>query len=289
MAPRAIWRGAVSFGMVAIPIKLYPATQGKDISFVTLHSSCHSRLRQKRYCPTHEVEVEQAEVVRGYEFSKDQYVVMEESDFKGLPVNSTHTIEITEFVDLSSIEPIYFERSYVLEPEDVGKKPFYLLRRALENAQRVAIAKVSIRQKEHLCCLRPYESGIVMATMHYPDEIRGNSELNLPDDDALVSDQEMKMAATLIDQLTGPFTPEQHHDEYRAALEKVIEVRLGVSEPVAAAPTPAKGKVGDLMEALRVSIESTKQTTEEKRSSASESTARPKGRTRKKTTSRSSG
>ena len=119
MARRAIWKGVVSFGMVAIPIKLYTATESKDLSFVTLHNSCHTRLRQKRYCPHHEVEVQQDEVVRAYEYAKDQYVVMEGSDFKNLPVSSMHTIEITRFVDLSQIDPMNFDRPYMLEPEGV--------------------------------------------------------------------------------------------------------------------------------------------------------------------------
>ena len=123
MPPRSIWKGAVSFGMVAIPVKLYPATQSKSIAFVTLHSTCHTRLRQKRYCSTHDVEVELSEVVKGYEYSKDEYVVMENSDFENLPVSSTHTVAITQFVDLQSIDPVHFSRTYVLEPEAIGRSP----------------------------------------------------------------------------------------------------------------------------------------------------------------------
>ena len=262
MAPRAIWRGAISFGMVVIPIKLYPATESKDLSFVTLHSTCHNRIRQKRYCPYHDVEVERDEIVRGYEYSKEQYVVMEPSDFQDLPVPSTHTIEIVRFVDLSYIDPMYFERGYLLEPEAIGQKPFYLLKRSLESTGRIAIAKVSLRQKEHLCCVRPYDRAIAMSTMFYPDEIRPISDLELPDDEGLVNDQEMAMAATLIDQLTGPFEPEEYHDEYRSALERVIEAKLGASEPVTVAPAPEKGKVVDLMEALKASIQATKKQTQ---------------------------
>ena len=279
MAPRAIWKGAVSFGMVAIPIKLYPAIQSKSISFVTLHSTCHTRLRQERYCSTHDVEVELAEVVKGYEYSKDQYVVMEESDFANLPVNSTHTVEIMQFVNLESIDPMYFNRSYVLEPESIGEKPFYLLRKALESTRRVAVAKVSLHQKEHLCCLRPYGQSIVMETMHYPDEIRDFGELSLPEEDALISDQELAMATSLIDQLTGTFDPEQHNDEYRETLERAIEARLTSSEPVTAAPAPARGKVVDLMAALRDSIEAAKKEPPEKKREAAptkpEASARP--------------
>ena len=260
MARRSIWKGAVSFGMVAIPIKLYTATESKDISFVTLHDTCHSRIKQKRFCPHHQAEVEQAEVARGYEYAKDQYVVMQESDFDNLPVPSTHIIEITRFVDLADIDPINFERSYMLEPEGVGIKPFYLLKQALENSHRVAIAKVSLRQKEHICCLRPYEHALAMHTMHYPDEIRGTSELGLPEEQTAINEQEMAMATALIDQLTtGPYDPSQYQDEYRLALERTIEAKLTSEEPVTAAPAAPKGKVTDLMEALRASIAAAKE------------------------------
>jgi DNA end-binding protein Ku len=283
VAPRAIWKGAISFGMVVIPIRLYPATQSKDISFVQLHSTCHNRIRQKKHCPFHETIVDQDEIVRGYEYTKDQYVVMEPSDFEDLPVPSIHTIEIARFIQLSDIDPVFFEKAYVLEPEPVGQKPFYLLKRALESTSRVAIAKVSIRQKEHLCCLRPYEGALAMATMFYSDEIRSMAELDLPDEEAAVSDQEMAMATTLIDQLTGPFEPEQYQDEYRVALEHVIEAKLGSGAPVTAAPAPPPGKVVDLMEALRASIQATKQDSKSKPSEpAAEEQSKPKARSRKK-------
>ena len=257
MAPRAIWKGAISFGMVIIP-KLYPATLSKDISFVMLHNTCHNRIRQRRYCPVDETYVELNEIVKGYEYTKDQYLVMEPSDFDDLPVPSKHTIEIAQFVELPEIDPMSFERGYVLEPEAVGQKPFYLLKRALETSGRVAIGKVSLRQKEHLCCLRPYDRAIAMATMYYPDEIRPTAELDLPEDEAVITDQEMAMAGMLIDQLTGRFEPDQYHDEYRSTLERTIEAKLGSAEPVTAAPAPAAGKVVDLMEALKASIQATK-------------------------------
>ena len=264
MARRSIWKGAISFGMVAIPIKLYTATESKDISFVTLHDSCHTRIRQKRYCSHHETEVEHTEIVKGYEYAKDQYVVMEDTDFDNLPVASTHVIEITQFVNLAEIDPMNFERTYMLEPEGVGTKPFYLLKQALESSGRVGIAKVSLRQKEHICCLRPYDHAIAMHTMHYPDEIRGGNELELPEEQTAISEQEMAMATTLIDQLTGTYDPSEYRDEYRLTLERTIEGKLTSQEPVLAPPTPPRGKVSDLMEALRASIEAAKsQRTEE--------------------------
>jgi DNA end-binding protein Ku len=244
--------------MVAIPIKLYAATKGKDIAFVMLHNSCQTRVRQRRWCEYHDTFVDFGEVVKGYEYAKDQYVVMEPTDFESLPIPSVHTIEITRFVDLASIDPVHFEKSYYLEPEAVGQKPFLLLTRALKESHRVAVAKVSIRQKEHLCSLRPFGNGIIMSTMLYPDEIRPTGELEVPDDESLVSDGELQMAMMLIDQLSGEFDPDEYADEYRTALEKVIEVKLGSAEPDTLVAAPPKARVGDLMEALRASLEATK-------------------------------
>lgn len=254
MARRSIWKGAVSFGMVAIPVKLYTATDDKDIAFVTLHKSCNTRIQQKRYCPTHGTEVPYEEITRGYEYSKDQYVVMEPKDFDNLPLNSLHTIEIQRFVNMSEIDPINFERTYMLEPEGVGTKPFYLLKQALENSKKAAVAKLAIRNKEHICTLKPYGHSISVHTMFYPDEIRGTDELTLPEEQTAISKPEMEMAKMLIDSLSGPYDPTEFKDEYRGALERVIENKLGSTEAVISAPAPVKGKVGDLMEALRASI-----------------------------------
>ena len=259
MARRAIWKGAVSFGTVAIPIKLYTATESKDFAFNTLHSACHSRIRQKRFCPFHEVDVETDEIVRAYEYAKDQYVVMEDDDFENLPVSSTHVIEITQFIDLAEVDPINFERTYMLEPEGVGVKPFYLLKQALDSSNRVAIAKVSLRHREHICCLRLYDHAMALHTMHYPDEIRGTAELDLAEEQTAITDAEMAMATTLIDQLVGHYDSSQYQDEYRLALERTIEAKLGSEQPVTASPTAPQGKVTDLMEALRASIAATKQ------------------------------
>ena len=262
MARRSIWKGVVSFGMVAIPVKLYTATDDKDIAFVTLHKPCNTRIQQKRYCATHGAEVPLQETARAYEYSKDQYVVMEPSDFENLPVASMHTIEIQRFVNIGDIDPINFERTYMLEPEGVGTKPFYLLKQALETSKKAAVAKLSLRQKEHICCLKPFGHAIAVHTMFYPDEIRGTTELTLPQEQTSISKQEMEMAKMLIDSLSGSYDPSEYKDEYRIALERVIENKLGSKQAVISPPVQAKGKVGDLMEALRASIAAaqTKQT-----------------------------
>ena len=154
---RSIWKGAISFGMVRHPDENCTSLRRAVTSvFVQLHASCHSRLRQKRWCPHHEEEVPYADIVRGFEFTKDEYLVMEDEDFEALPLKTTHTIDILRFVDLQSIDPVHYEKSYYIEPESVGVKPFYLLKKALESTNRVAIAKIALRQKEHLCLVRPY-------------------------------------------------------------------------------------------------------------------------------------
>ena len=254
--PRSIWRGASSFGMVSIPIRLYTATETKDVSFNLLHKKCHTRIKQQRFCPFDEETIEWGDVERGYEYTKDQYVVLEDTDFEKVPVNTTRTIEITNFVGLAEVDPQYYERSYYLEPEEVGKKPYALLMHTLETTERVALAKVSIRQKEQLCLLRPRDAVLVMQTMYYPDEIKGTEELALPEEDADLADRELQMAQSLVDMLTTEFDPTLYKDEYRGALLGLIEQKAAGA--VIAQPPPAQGNVVDLMTALRDSIDKAK-------------------------------
>ena len=212
MPLRAVWKGAISFGMVVIPVKLYPATEHRDIRFVNLHKDTHTRIRMKRWSPQHDAEVGMEDLVKGYEYAKDQYVILEESDFDDLPVPSKHSLDIIKFVDIKTIDPIFFERTYVLEPEELGRKPYALLRRVMESTGRIAVGKLSLRQKEHLVTLRPYQNGLAVATMFYADEIRPTAEI-FDEDGSEVSDAEIQMASMLVDQLTGEFDPESHQDE----------------------------------------------------------------------------
>jgi len=253
---RSIWRGAISFGLVSIPIRLYTATESKDVSFHLLHKACHSRIKQQRYCPHDEMVIEWGDVERGYEYAKDQYVVLEEEDFEKVPIATTKAIDITAFVGLDEVDPQYYERSYYLEPEDVGKKPYALLRKTLEETRRVAVAKVALRQKEQLCLIRAKDSVLVMQTMFYPDELRSEEELALPGSEVAVEARELQMARSLVDMLTAEFEPTQYRDHYREALLEVIEAKVS-GHAIAEAP-PAQGKVVDLMEALRASVEAVK-------------------------------
>lgn len=253
--PRSIWKGAVSFGMVSIPIKLYTATEEKDVSFNLLHKKDGVRIKTQRYCPEDGAVIEWNDVARGYEIAPDQYVVMEPEDFDKVPVNTTHAIEITDFVPSDQIDPIYYQKTYYLEPDKVGGKPFALLREVLKDSQLVALAKVTLRQKEQLCTLRVFENTIALETMLYADEIRTVEDLDVPGD-VTISEKEMTMAKSLVEMLTGKFEPEKYHDNYREALLELID-RKAEGEEIKR-PAPVKGKVTDLMEALRASVEAAK-------------------------------
>ncbi len=252
--PRSIWKGAVSFGMVSIPIKLYSATEEKDVSFNLLHKPDQVRIKTQRYCPDEDVVVEWNDVVRGYEIGPDQYVVMEPEDFDKVPVDTTRTIEITDFVPDEQIDPIYYQKTYYLEPDKVGGKPFALLREVLKDSKLVALAKVTLRQKEQLCTLRVYNDIIALETMFYADEIRSTEELEAPD--AKLSEKELEMAHSLVKMLEGDFEPEKYHDNYREALLELIEAKSEGQE--IKRPAKVASKITDLMEALRASVEAAK-------------------------------
>ena len=246
----------ISFGMVSIPVRLFPATQDKDVSFHLLHQPDHSRIKFKRFCASEDAEVPQEELVRAFEVSRDQYVEITDEDLEQLPLPAKHTIELSAFVNLREIDPIYYEKSYYLEPEESGVKPYALLTRVLVEKQVSGVASIAIRNKESLCALRPLEGTLLLETLHYPDEIR---ERESTASDVKVSDRELSVAGSLVDALAEKFQPDKYHDHYREALLELIKNKTEGREVVApeeAGPTP---RVGDLMEALRASIEAAKQ------------------------------
>jgi DNA end-binding protein Ku len=252
---RAIWSGSISFGMVSIPVKLFGATESKDISFNLLHATCGTRLQQRRWCPTDEVEVPWNETARGYEYAKGQYVVLTEEDFERLPLPSKHTIELTSFVEEKEIDPVFYERSYYLEPGDRAEKPYALLLRALEEKKLTAVATVTIRKKEQLCAIRAHEGTIMLETLYYPDEIRLDRGMDLSN--VKVSDRELDMAFTLIDLFRKPFDPSEYRDHYREALAELIEAKLE-GKQVVQAPAARSTRVIDLADALKRSVEAAK-------------------------------
>jgi DNA end-binding protein Ku len=236
--------------MVSIPVKLYTATQSKDISFHLLHKECGTRLQQLRWCPYHERAVEWGEVQRGYEYARDEHVVMTEEDFEKLPLPSKQAVELSAFVKAQEIDPIFYEKSYYLEPDAKGAKPFALLMQALREKGLTGIAKIAVRNKEQLCALRPMDGTLILETLFYPDEIRAE-KAEIPD--VQISEKELDMAFTLIDLLTEEFDPEKYKDEYREALMQVIDAKLEGEEMPEVAAKPAK--VTNIMSALRASVE----------------------------------
>jgi DNA end-binding protein Ku len=241
--------------MVSIPVKLFGATESKDISFNLLHATCGTRLQQRRWCPTDEVDVPWNETARGYEYAKGQYVVLTDEDFERLPLPSKHTIELTSFVEEKEIDPVFYERSYYLEPSERSEKPYALLLKALEKRNLTAIATITIRKKEQLCALRAHEGTIMLETLFYPDEIREERGMELGA--IKVSDRELEMAFTLIDIFRKPFDPSEYHDHYREALAELIEAKLE-GKQVVKAPAPRDNRVIDLADALKRSVEAAK-------------------------------
>jgi DNA end-binding protein Ku len=277
--PRSIWNGVISFGMVSIPVKLYTATENKDISFNLLHKEDGVRLKQLRWCPEHEQPVEWSEIARGYEYARDEYVVMTDSDFEKLPLPSKHTVELAAFVDAEQIDPIYYEKTYYLEPDEKGVKPYALLMRALKEKGLTGLAKIAIRNKEQLCALRPMEDdgkggGLVLETLFYPDEIR-EMPSEVPEVD--VNKRELDMAYALIDLLQEDFEPKKYKDEYREALQTIIDAKLEGTE-IEAPEIARPAKVTDLVAALKASVEAAKK----KKGGAAEEEEEEKPRRRKK-------
>ncbi len=270
--PRAIWSGTISFGLVSIPVRLYTATESHDVHFHLLHKRDGVRLQNVRWCPKDEKAVPWDEVVRGFEYAKGNYVPITEEDLDHLPVKTVHTVDISDFVKLEEVDPIYYDKAYYLAPEETGAKAFVLLRQALEQTGRAAVAKVAIRDKESLCLVRPHQDVLTLETMLYANEIRSMKDITF--DGVGVSPKEIQMAVSLIENLSDSFDPQRYHDEYQVALKKVIDAKVA-GAPLPAPPAERAEKIVDLMEALRASVEATR-----KKSSAQDDGKAPATRTR---------
>ena len=256
---RSMWRGAISFGMVAIPVRMYVATEAHStVSFRQLCPHCQQPIKQQRHCPVDDHVVAFSEVLKGYEVSKDKYVVMDDADLDELPLKTTRTIDIVEFVDRAEVPlGLYLKAAYYLEPEDVGVKPFFLLKRALEDTNKVAVAKVALRDREHLALIQVEGRTLLCNTLNWPDEIRSMDELNLPEQTVKINDKEVKMATSLIENLSDEFKPERYTDDYKAAFQQLLERKLKGQPVTGPAPAPA-APVMDLMAALKASVEATR-------------------------------
>ena len=254
-----MWKGVVSFGMVSIPIRLYNATESSaKVSFRQLCPDHKSPISYKRWCAEGEHEVAFGDILKGYEVGRDRYVILDDKDLDNLPLATAHSVDIQEFVPAEDIEPgLYFKNAYFIEPEELGKKPYHLLRKALEATGRMAIAKIALRDREHLCALHPNGEGILMNTLHWPDEIRSTEGLKGLEGEVKINPKELEMAKALIESLADKFEPERYKDEYREAVMRVVQAKID-GEVIEAPPVPQAAKVMDLMEALRASVEAAK-------------------------------
>src|SRR5919206_1393972 len=238
---RAMWSGAVSFGLVSVPVKLYSATTNHDIRFHQVHAADGGRIKYKRTCAIDGEEVDYADIVKGYETEDGELITLDEEDLDSLPVASGHEIDVIEFVPADQIDPLLFDKSYYLEPETKAAKPYALLREALKETDRMAVVKVALRQRESIALLRVRDKVIVLQTMLWPDEVR-EPEFDILDAEVELRPQEQKMAASLVESLGADFDPTQFHDEYRDAVVELIERKRTTGE---ARPAPVVAKADE--------------------------------------------
>ena len=251
---RSMWKGAVSFGLVMIPVKLYAATETKDIAFRQVHREDGGRIRFRRFCEIEDVEVPYEDVAKGYELPGGEVVILTEEDMADLPLPTTRSIEVVQFTPAEQLDPILFNRSYYVEPEAAGARAYCLLRDALEESGKIAIAQVALRQRESLAILRVREGVLVLETLLWPDEIR-TADFPFLDDDIEVRPQELRMASSLIESMTVDFDPDEYHDSYREALVELVNAKTEGREVLQpeAAEAPA-GETSSLADALRASL-----------------------------------
>ena len=246
------WKGHLSFGLVSIPIRLYAAARKESVRLHQIHRKCHTRIRQPLFCPTCNRIVERSEIVKGYEYEKGQYALVEEDEIRKVAPPSERTMEILEFVKLAEIDPLYFHASYLAVPEAAGRKAYKLLLETLEQSGRAAIAKVAMHQREYLITIRPRENGLTLHTMYFADEIRKVADYG-KDDPTELRAQEVKLAQQLVESLSAPFRPEKYHDEYNERLRALVESKQR-GKATAAAAQPKMAPVVDMMEALKKSL-----------------------------------
>jgi DNA end-binding protein Ku len=252
---RTIWNGSINFGLVNIPIGLAVAQQRKDISFRTLHRECGTPIKQKRWCPVHERDVEADELVKGWEFAKGQFVMVEDSDFEAVALQRSQSVDIDRFVSLDDVDPLYFDRTYYLSPADAPaqRRPYVLLLRAMQEANVAAIGKFVLWGKENLCLIRPLGDALALETLFFAEDIRPRAEIDDAVGETEVSDPELEMARQLVASLVGEFVPEEFENVYRGELRAMLEAKLEGKEISVPEPAPA-APVIDLMDALKQSV-----------------------------------
>jgi len=255
MASRPSGSGNISFGLVSIPVKLFSATRSRAVSFNLLHAKDLSRIQQKIYCPVDDALIERNELVRGFEIEKDRYVTFTDEELKKLEARNEHAIEITEFLPLERVDPLYFEESYYLGSEPNAAKAYRLLADAMSQSGRVALGRYTMRGKEHLVLIRPFGKGLMLHTVYYSDEVRPAEDVDQAENEP-VKDAELTLAKRLIDELTEKdFDPSKYHDQYRERVLEVAQQKVAGQQVTEAPPEQRRGQVIDLMSALKASLE----------------------------------
>jgi DNA end-binding protein Ku len=277
--PRSMWRGAIQFGLVTIPVKLYLATEQGGIGFNLLHATCLNRIQMKVYCPYHDEVIPRSETVRGYEWSKGKYVVVTEEDLDSVPLKTMRAIEIEMFIaaDRDNAGTEFVKQAYYLEPDPIGAKAFYLLKAVLAEQNKTAICKIVLKDREQLAALNPFSKTMLLTTLHWPDEVRATDELALPEDEIEIKPSERKMAEQLVESMTGDFSADEYHDDYRQALMAVIERKVAGEAPEPARRAEATN-ITDLMAALEASVAAAR---EDRRAGAAEADADAEAKERK--------
>ncbi len=246
-----VWKGHLTFGLVSFPVKLFTAARADGISFNQLHKADNSRVKQVLYCQTEDKPIPRSEIVKGYEYEKDRYVVVDDEDIKKMAPSTAKVMEILEFVKSAEVDPIYFESSFYMAPDQAGEKPYALLYDTLKRTGYVGVAKIAMHNREHIAIFRPGASGLLMHTMYFTHEVRKVEEFRT--DVSLVKEQEVKLAESLVASLAAPFEPEKYTDTYRDNLKKMIDAKINGQE-VVTPPSVEPAKVIDIMEALKKSL-----------------------------------
>ncbi len=252
--PSSVWTGYLTFGLISMPVRLFSGARGERVSFHMLHRTDHVRVKQQLVCPEEQVVVDRSEIVKGYEYRKGEYVIIEPDEIKKIEPKTAKAMEILEFVKAGEVDPIYFESSYYLMPEEAGKRPYALLARALEETGHLGIAKLTMHNREYTVILRPDDGGIVLHTMYYENEVRRLENFGAPDVD--VKEAEVKVAHQLIEALEAKFEPEKYHDSFEDNLRELIKARLEGKEVTAVEKPKKVAPVTDLMAALKQSLAS---------------------------------
>ena len=280
---RTIWNGSISFGLVNIPVGMAlatkPAARQSDVSFRTLHRECLTPIKQKRWCPTHEREVERDELVKGWEVTKGEFVVVEDADLEAImEIDDSKSIEITRFVDAADVDPVYFDRTYYLAParETAAQRPYVLLLRAMQETNKAALGRFVRQGAEHLCLIRPKGDALALETMFLSEDVNSQAEIEEAVEGSKVKDAELGLARQVIDSLAGDFEPEELTSQYRQNLKQMLEAKLEGQELARPEPVAEETPVVDLMEALRRSVEEVKETKPARKKAARKPAARKK-------------